>query len=229
MTQLTVSDQITKLRQNICELAIASHRPPDSVKLLAVSKTRQLREVKAAVDAGQLAFGENYAQELVEKSRQIRQEAVDWHFIGPLQSNKAKLIAQHADWIHTIDRLKTAQRLNHQLQDTDKILQVCIQLNIDDETTKAGVALEQLGQLAEQLSQLDKLCLRGLMCIPKPETDHHKQRVAFAKVRAAQEQLIEHGYALDTLSMGMSNDYPAAIAEGATIVRVGTAIFGPRQ
>lgn len=228
MAQLTVSDQITKLEHHLRELESEHNREPYSVKLLAVSKTRQVSEVKAAIAAGQAAFGENYAQELADKSLEIGSAAVDWHFIGALQSNKAKLIAQHANWIHTIDRLKIANRLQQHLAGTDKILQVCIQLNLDAEVTKSGVSLDQLPALAEHISELENLKLRGLMSIPKPVSDEASQRHNFAKVRHALEQLNQNGFALDTLSMGMSGDYAAAIAEGATIVRVGTAIFGKR-
>ncbi len=228
MAQLTVSDQITKLEHHIRELELEHNREPNSVKLLAVSKTRQVQEVKAAIAAGQAAFGENYAQELADKSLQIGPVGVDWHFIGALQSNKAKLIAQHANWIHTIDRLKIAKRLQRHLSDTDKTLQICIQLNVDNEDSKSGISLSELPTFAEQVSELEHLKLRGLMSIPKPSTDEGQQRRSFAKVRRAQEQLNQQGYELDILSMGMSGDYESAIAEGATIVRVGTAIFGKR-
>jgi len=229
MAQLTVSDQITKLERHLRELESEHNREPHSVKLLAVSKTRQVSEVKAAIAAGQAAFGENYAQELTNKSLEIGPVGVDWHFIGALQSNKAKLIAQHANWIHTIDRLKIAKRLQHHLAGTDKILQVCIQLNLDAEQTKAGISSDALPALAEQITELENLELRGLMSIPKPVSDVASQRRHFAKVRKALEQLNQSGFALDTLSMGMSGDYEAAVAEGATLVRVGTAIFGNRS
>jgi len=229
MAQLTVSDQITKLERHLRELESEHNREPHSVKLLAVSKTRQVSEVKAAIAAGQAAFGENYAQELTNKSLEIGPVGVDWHFIGALQSNKAKLIAQHADWIHTIDRLKIAKRLQHHLAGTNKILQVCIQLNLDAEQTKAGISSDALPALAEQITELENLELRGLMSIPKPVSDVASQRRHFAKVRKTLEQLNQSGFALDTLSMGMSGDYEAAVAEGATLVRVGTAIFGNRS
>jgi len=229
MAQLTVSDQITKLERHLRELESEHNREPHSVKLLAVSKTRQVSEVKAAIAAGQAAFGENYAQELSDKSLEIGPVGVDWHFIGALQSNKAKLIAQHANWIHTIDRLKIAKRLQHHLSGSDKILQVCIQLNLDAEETKAGISRDELPLLAEQISELENLELRGLMSIPKPASDIASQRRHFAKVRQALDHLNQNGFALDTLSMGMSGDYQAAVAEGATMVRVGTAIFGKRR
>ena len=171
MAQLTVSDQITKLEHHLRELELEHNREPHSVKLLAVSKTRQISEVKAAIAAGQAAFGENYAQELSDKSLEIGPVGVDWHFIGALQSNKAKLIAQHANWIHTIDRLKIAKRLQHNLAGTNKVLQVCIQLNLDQEETKSGISLNELPALAEQISELENLELRGLMSIPKPVSD----------------------------------------------------------
>jgi len=229
MDQFSVSDQITKLERNIRDCEQQYDRDKGSVKLLAVSKTRDLQEVKAAIDAGQTSFGENYAQELVEKARAIRPEGVDWHFIGALQSNKAKSVAEHANWIHTVDRQKTASKLQTHLDTFDRTMNVCIQLNIDDETSKAGVSTEQLNGLAEHIQEQSRLSLRGLMCIPKPSNDFAQQRQAFARVRKLQEQLIAAGHNLDTLSFGMSNDFTAAIAEGATIVRIGTAIFGPRK
>jgi len=229
MDQFSVSDQITKLEHKISAFERQYGRDKHSVKLLAVSKTRDLLEVKAAISAGQTAFGENYAQELVEKSQAIGSEIAEWHFIGPLQSNKAKFIAAHADWIHTVDRLKTATKLNRLLDKNDRKIDVCIQLNIDHEHSKAGAGIKVLPELAKQIEELPRLKLRGLMSIPKPQADFDQQREGFAKVRKLQEQLNTEGHKLDTLSFGMSNDYEAAIAEGATIIRIGTAIFGARK
>ncbi len=228
MDQFSVSDQITKLAHKISSYEQQYGRDKGSVKLLAVSKTRDLKEVKAAIRAGQTAFGENYAQELVEKASAIGPEAVEWHFIGPLQSNKAKFIAEHADWIHTIDRLKTADKLNRLVVKNDRKIDVCIQLNIDHELSKAGIGADAASAFAQHIEELPGLTLRGLMCIPKAQHSFDRQREVFAQVRKVQEQLIRDGHTLDTLSFGMSNDYEAAIAEGATIVRIGTAIFGAR-
>ena len=229
MDQSTVSDQITKLSHKIRDFERQYARDKGSVTLLAVSKTRHLEEVKAAMHAGQTAFGENYAQELVQKSQAIGPEAAEWHFIGPLQSNKAKYIAEHADWIHTVDRLKTADKLNRLLEKNGRKINACIQLNIDQELSKAGIDIKSLPAFAEHLEALPQINLRGLMCIPKTQQRVSQQRQTFAEVRKLQEQLINTRHELDTLSFGMSNDYEAAIAEGATIVRIGTAIFGPRK
>ena len=205
------------------------HRDKNSVQLLAVSKRHSIESIQEAYDAGQVAFGENYVQELVEKAKELKELNIKWHFIGPLQSNKTKQIAESASWVHTIDRLKIAQRLNDQRPENLAPLSVCIQVNISDEDTKSGVNNDDVSQLAKQIAEMPRLLLRGLMAIPAPTTDFKKQRETFAKITALKDQLNESGYQLDTLSMGMSNDMEAAIAEGATIVRIGTAIFGARD
>jgi len=205
------------------------HRPKDSVQLLAVSKRHPIEAIQEAYQAGQTAFGENYVQELVEKAEALHELNIEWHFIGPLQSNKTKQIATTASWVHTIDRFKIAQRLNDQRPENLPPLSVCIQVNISGEDSKSGVEGDELAELAQQISKMSRLRLRGLMAIPAPTNDFEKQRETFAKVSALKEQLNQSGYNLDTLSMGMSGDMQAAIAEGATIVRIGTAIFGARD
>lgn len=204
-------------------------RRSEDITLLAVSKTRSSEEIRQAVACGQRAFGENYASELQEKSNLLANEALSWHFIGPVQSNKTRLIAERADWLHSLDRERIARRLNDQRPEDRPALNVCIQVNISDESSKSGVAPEEILGLAEQIRALPHLRLRGLMAIPAPTDDPIEQRQAFARLRACLEDLQTRGYELDTLSMGMSDDLQAAIAEGATIVRVGTAIFGPRS
>lgn len=204
-------------------------RSGSGVKLLAVSKRHSTEKIREAYEAGQKAFGENYVQELLDKNEQLDDLDIEWHFIGPLQSNKTKKIAEVASWVHTIDRLKIARRLNDQRPDHLEPLAVCLQVNISDEESKSGVAEEQLLPLAKEIEKLPKLKLRGLMAIPAPENNFAKQREIFARVAAIQQSLNDKGFELDTLSMGMSNDMEAAIAEGATIVRIGTAIFGARE
>ena len=204
-------------------------RSGSEVKLLAVSKRHSTEKIREAYEAGQKAFGENYVQELLDKNKQLDDLDIEWHFIGPLQSNKTKKIAEVASWVHTIDRFKIAQRLNDQRPDHLDPLSVCLQVNISGEESKSGVSDEQLLSLAQEIKKLPKLKLRGLMAIPAPENDFAKQREIFARVAAIQQSLNNKGLELDTLSMGMSNDMEAAIAEGATIVRIGTAIFGARE
>ncbi|NRR33657.1 YggS family pyridoxal phosphate-dependent enzyme [Oxalobacteraceae bacterium] len=208
-------------------------RAPDAVQLLAVSKTFGADAVQAAVAAGQRAFGENYLQEALDKQRAVAElvpgVALDWHFIGPIQSNKTRPIAEHFAWVHTVDRLKIAQRLSEQRPDGLPDLNICLQVNISGEASKSGVSPAELPALAAQVAALPRLRLRGLMAIPEPLEAFEQQRAAFAQLRQLYEQLRADGMALDTLSMGMSADLRAAIAEGATIVRVGSAIFGARN
>ena len=204
-------------------------RPAGSVRLVAVSKTQPVARLRVALACGQRAFGENYAQEFHDKVTAIGAEAAEWHFIGPLQSNKTRLVANTAHWVQSIDRFKIARRLAEQRDPTRPPLQVCLQVNLDAEPGKAGVAPAELPALAEQVAGLDRLRLRGLMCIPRPRRDFDAQRRSFARLRALLEDLQGRGHALDTLSMGMSADFRAAIAEGATLVRIGTALFGPRR
>lgn len=208
----------------------AAHRDPSAVALLAVSKTFPPEAVLEAAAAGQRAFGESYVQEAIDKIAATRAHRGDlvWHFIGPIQSNKTRAIAEHFDWVHSIDRLRIAERLSEQRPTALAPLQVCIQVNISDEETKSGVRPEDVAELVQAVARLPRLKLRGLMAIPAPVADYAQQRGPFASLRALMETLNADGLALDTLSMGMSADLEAAIAEGATIVRVGTAIFGVR-
>lgn len=224
-----IGDKLQIIGANINQFAMKYQRNPDEIKLLAVSKKHPVSMVREAFDAGQRAFGENYVQELLDKADALADLPIEWHFIGPLQSNKTRKIAQTASWAHTIDRLKIAKRLNEQRPDELPPLSVCMQINVSGEASKSGVSFNELPELAAGISQLENLKLRGLMAIPAPENDFLKQREAFAQVREAQQSLIKQGFQLDTLSMGMSNDMEAAIAEGATIVRIGTAIFGKRD
>ena len=212
----------------------AAGRPSDSVQLLVVSKTWPAESVRGVAACGQRAFGENYVQEAVDKIAELadlRQGAntLEWHFIGPLQSNKTRPVAEHFDWVHSIDRLKIAQRLSEQRPESLPPLQVCLQVNVSGEASKSGCAPEEVPALAHDIAALPRLTLRGLMAIPEPTEDLALLRSRFALLRQLQQQLNQQGLALDTLSMGMSHDLETAIAEGATLVRVGTAIFGERH
>ncbi len=209
-------------------------RAPDSVKVLAVSKTFPLPALIEAAAAGATAFGENYVQEGIAKidawreQGQARFPGVEWHFIGPLQSNKTRLVAEYFDWVHSVDRLKIAERLSSQRPTHLPALQVCVQVNISRETSKSGAMPEEVVTLAQQMALLPRLKVRGLMAIPEPQPDFVRQRTAFAALQHLWQECQQAGLPLDTLSMGMSADLEAAIAEGATLVRVGTAIFGQR-
>lgn len=204
----------------------------NEVTLLAVSKTFGPDAVRQAQAAGQRAFGENYVQEGVEKILALRESAapwpVEWHCIGPVQSNKTRLVASHFDWVQSIDRLKIAERLNEQRPADLSPLQVCLQVNVDGGATKSGVSPEELPALARAVGALPQLRLRGLMCIPEPTADVEQQRAVFQRARSLWEGLRADGFELDTLSMGMSDDLEAAIAAGSTMVRVGRSIFGSR-
>lgn len=226
----TIDDKLTKVTERIQQAALAAGRNPQTVHLVAVSKTQPADVVAQAYACGQRRFGENYLQEAVEKHNALRHlNDIEWHFIGPIQSNKTRPIAENFAWVHSIDREKIARRLSEQRPADLAPLQVCLQVNIDDETTKSGVSLEELPALAHAISQLPRLQLRGLMAIPAPTNDTSQQRIAFNKLRLALANLQAQGLTgLDTLSMGMSSDLEAAIAEGATFVRVGTDIFGAR-
>jgi pyridoxal phosphate enzyme (YggS family) len=224
-----IDDQLAKVTARIHQAAAAAGRNPQTVQLIAVSKTQAAQALVDAYAWGQRAFGENYLQEALEKQQQLAHlPDIEWHFIGPIQSNKTRPIAEHFAWVHSVDRLKIAQRLHEQRPAALPPLNICVQVNIDDETTKSGVSLAELPQLVSAIAPLDRLSLRGLMAIPAATNDAQQQRAAFAKLRVALEQLNQQGYQLDCLSMGMSGDMEAAIAEGATFVRVGTDIFGAR-
>jgi len=233
MIMSTIAQNLQAVDASIVAAAKAAGRPREAVQLLAVSKTFPAEAVQEAVAAGQRAFGENYLQEALDKidalAKALPGQALEWHFIGPIQSNKTRPIAASFDWVHTVDRLKIAQRLSEQRPPQRGPLNICLQVNISGEASKSGVASAELDELARQVAQLPNLRLRGLMAIPQPQTDFALQRAAFARLRALSERLRADGIPIDTLSMGMSADMAAAIAEGATIVRVGSAIFGSRK
>ena len=224
----TPAERLHAVQTRIAGAAAAAARGVAAVQLLAVSKTFGDAAVRALAAAGQHAFGENYVQEALEKQAALRDLPLEWHFIGPIQSNKTRAISENFSWVHSVDRLKIAERLSAQRPPGLPPLQVCIEINVSGEASKGGVAMAELPALAEAVSKLPGLQLRGLMAIPAPMPDVVAQRAAFRQVREAFDALRARGYTLDTLSMGMSADLEAAILEGATIVRVGTALFGER-
>lgn len=227
-SEMTIAQRLATVHEQIKAAELKFGRKPGSVQLLAVSKTRPIEDLQQAQQAGQTAFGENYLQDALPKIAALTDPKPEWHFIGPIQSNKTRDIAEHFDWVHSLDRLKIAQRLNEQRPDELPALSVCLQVNIDNEASKSGALPSEVLELAAKIHLLPKLRLRGLMAIPAATPDFAQQRQAFHQLRVLYEQLQQQGIPVDTLSMGMSNDLEAAIAEGSTMVRIGTAIFGKR-
>ena len=223
-----IEKNLNRIRARIVQAAQACDRDPDSILLLAVSKRKPATDIRCAWELGQKDFGENYLQEAQQKMRELEDLDVCWHFIGAIQSNKTRNIAEAFDWAHCIDRVKIARRLSDQRPAGMKPLDVCIQVNIDHEDSKAGIDLDQLPGLAREICDLPGIRLRGLMSIPAPRETFDEQRIAFARLAKALSALRQQGIDCDTLSMGMTQDMDAAIAEGSTLVRIGTAIFGER-
>jgi hypothetical protein len=219
-----LQDRLLHTRQAIKDIASASNRQLSEIQLLAVSKTRAADELRAAYNLGQTAFGENYCQEALDKQQHLSDLNIEWHFIGPIQSNKTRDISAHFNWVHSVDRLKIAKRLSEQRPPELPPLNICLQVNIDDEASKSGVAPEDIIPLIDEILRLPNLNLRGLMVIPAPKDSFEEQFETFKRVRDIMQTIPT----MDTLSMGMSGDMEAAIAAGSTIVRVGTAIFGER-
>ncbi|HLT63626.1 MAG TPA: YggS family pyridoxal phosphate-dependent enzyme [Pseudohongiella sp.] len=230
---LTISDRYQQLLNDLREQELHYQRKAGSVNLVAVTKTHPAAVLREAWFAGMRDFGENYVQEALGKIRELSVSGSDtpgivWHFIGPIQSNKTRDIAAHFDWVHSVDRLKIAQRLQEQRPVELPPLNVCVQINVSSEDTKSGTDLEQARELCAAVSNMDRLRLRGLMAIPAPCDDFEQQRAAFRPLAALFRELQQQYPTMDTLSMGMTNDYPAAIAEGSTMVRIGSALFGSR-
>ncbi|MFL0341545.1 YggS family pyridoxal phosphate-dependent enzyme [Enterobacter ludwigii] len=227
-----IAHNLAQVRDKISAAATRCGRASEEITLLAVSKTKPASAITDAIEAGQHAFGENYVQEGVDKIRFFQEQGktdLQWHFIGPLQSNKSRLVAEHFDWCHTIDRLRIASRLNDQRPEALPPLNVLIQVNISDENSKSGIALEELDALAADVAALPRLTLRGLMAIPAPESSYERQFAVAQQMAVAFEALKARYQTVDTLSLGMSDDMEAAIAAGSTMVRIGTAIFGARD
>ncbi len=223
-----VTRNLSKIRQRIQQACDSCGRDPAEVSLLAVSKKHPADAIRVAFQAGQRAFGENFVQEALSKQRQLKDLDIEWHFIGHIQSNKTREIATSFDWVHSVDRLKVAKKLSEHRPPDQPDLGICLQVALADESGKSGVRPDNLADLASQIDTLPRLRLRGLMCIPPPSENPSRQRHWFALLAGMQNEIKQLGFSLDTLSMGMSNDLEAAIVEGSTLVRLGTAVFGRR-
>jgi PLP dependent protein len=228
MSPQNLAERVRTVRERVARAAAAAGRNAQSVTLLAVGKAQPVELLAAAADCGLTDFGESYLQEALEKVAALQERSLTWHFLGRVQANKTRLIAEHFDWVHAVDRLKVAERLSAQRPPQALPLNLCLQVNVAGELSKGGVAAAELRALAAAVARLPRLTLRGLMCIPPEESEPARQRAWFAQLRALRDDLNASGGRLDTLSMGMSGDFEAAILEGATIVRLGTALFGPR-
>lgn len=224
-----ITENLANISQRIHTAATAAGREASSVHILAVSKTHSVDKVREAYAAGLTSFGESYVQEAIQKITELNDLPLEWHFIGPVQSNKTRAIAEHFQWVQSIDRLKIAMRLNEQRPKQLPPLNICVQVNISMETSKSGIVQQALHEFVDQLVELPHLKLRGLMAIPEKTKDEARQRALFGELRRMFDDLNQHGYQLDTLSMGMSNDLEAAIMEGSNMVRIGTGLFGARN
>lgn len=225
----TIAERINSALEGITQAATSVHRPPNSVKLLAVSKTKPVSDIVEAYEAGQRMFAENYVQEGIEKVQELEHLTdIEWHMIGPIQSNKTKVVAEHFHWVQSVDREKIARRLNDQRPDNLPALNVCIQLNIDEEDSKSGVKPNELDDLIQFIESQEKLCLRGIMAIPKANPSEEEQHHTLGKLKELYDHYHKSLTNFDTLSVGMSSDMNAAIKNGSTMVRIGTAIFGKR-
>ena len=225
----TLTKDLNQIRAQITKAEARYQRLPGSVHLLAVSKTRPIEDIETALAAGQTDFGESYLQDALPKIAALQDKAICWHFIGPLQSNKTRAIAENFSWVHSVDRLKLAQRLSEQRPEHLPPLNLCLQINISQDPAKAGITVEEALPLARAIYVLPHIKLRGLMALPSQASDFEQQRIPFHAMQSLFKSIQQAGIELDTLSMGMSGDMEAAIAEGATIVRIGTAIFGSRR
>lgn len=223
-----IAQNLANISQRIKIAAKAVGRDPRRIKILAVSKTHSAEKIREAYAAGLTRFGESYVQEAIPKIQILNDLPLEWHFIGPIQSNKTRDIAEHFDWVHSIDRLKIASRLNEQRPKGLKPLNICVQINISMESSKSGIVQQALQDFAAQLKTLRRLKLRGLMAIPQKTADQQQQQALFAELRRLFDDLNQQGYQLDTLSMGMTDDLEAAVMEGSTLLRIGTGLFGAR-
>ena len=224
-----IEKNILQVKKDIEESELTFCREKNSVMLIAVSKTHSIEKIKKAYSAGQRDFGENYLQESLEKIEKLKDLDINWHFIGSIQSNKAKLISHNFDWVHSIDKLKTLEKINQHRRDLNKKINICIQVNVDQEDSKSGLEISEIEDFLLESRKFDMMNLRGLMAIPRPQKTHELQYKTFLRVKKIYDELLNKGYNLDTLSIGMSSDYSAAIEAGSTCIRIGTAIFGQRE
>jgi len=229
LTSGNIANNLAQIQHNISECCEKYHRDPKTLQLLAVSKTQSADNIRVAFNAGQRCFGENYLQEALQKINTLHDLKIEWHFIGAIQSNKTRELAENFSWVHSVDRLKIAQRLSQQRSPQLPPLNICLQVNISNENSKSGFKVNEVAAAVNEISSLPNINLRGLMAIPAKANSFAKQREAFAKMQNLLDNLQLTQPQLDTLSMGMSDDMEAAIAEGSTIVRIGTAIFGARK
>jgi pyridoxal phosphate enzyme (YggS family) len=223
----TLENRLIQIRSSITDAELSNNRQPGSVLLLAVSKTRPAADLASLYHFGQRHFGESYVQEALYKQQELAHFNITWHFVGPIQSNKTKQIASHFSWVHSVDRIKIAKRLNEQRPAYLPPLNICLQINISDEQSKSGISLQQFVQFAEQIKSLSRLKLRGVMAIPAKLSTYKQQCAPYRRIYQAVTQ--QSDFDIDSFSFGMTGDLQAAIAEGATIVRIGTALFGPRN
>ena len=224
-----IKKNLIKIKENILNAELKSNRVKNSVTLIAVSKTKSVEDIRKAYEAGQKDFGENYIQESISKILELRDLKIKWHFIGNIQSNKSKLIAENYDWVHSIDKISTLEKISNYRKNLKENLNVCIQVNLDEEETKSGISVSEVEGFMKEASEFEGVNIRGLMAIPMHKDNYELQYKTFIKIKKLFNNLVNKGYKLDTLSIGMSADYNAAIAAGSTIVRIGTAIFGERR
>ena len=224
-----IKNNIIKIKEKILDLELISNREKNSVILMAVSKMQDSEKIREAYGSGQKNFGENYLQESLGKISELSDLDITWHYIGKIQSNKSKLIAENYDWIHSVDKISTLKKISDHRKDSQDKINVCIQVNLDNEETKSGIAIEKVESFINEAANFNGINLRGLMAIPMYEKEYELQYATFMKIKILFDSLVNKGYKLDTLSIGMSSDYSAAVAAGSTIVRIGTSIFGERK
>ena len=224
-----IKKNILEVKKNISKTLLDFNRAEDSVTLMAVSKKQSTESIREAYQAGQKDFGENYLQESISKIQELRDLEIVWHYIGSIQSNKSKLVAENYDWIHSVAKIATLKKINNYRDSAKEKINICIQVNIDAEETKSGIHISEVEDFIKECSSMSQINIRGLMAIPKFQKDNDLKNVAFSKIKSLFDDLVLKGYKLDTLSIGMSADYEEAIGSGSTIVRIGTAIFGERE
>ena len=224
-----IKKNILEVKKNISKTLLDFNRAEDSVTLMAVSKKQSTESIREAYQAGQKDFGENYLQESISKIQELRDLEIVWHYIGSIQSNKSKLVAENYDWIHSVAKIATLKKINNYRDSVKEKINICIQVNIDSEETKSGIHVSEVEDFIKECSSMSQINIRGLMAIPKFQKDSDLKNVAFSKIKSLFDDLVLKGYKLDTLSIGMSGDYEEAIGSGSTIVRIGTAIFGERE